>query len=177
MITPEIFGQGMGLLAERYNRDVSADLAGVYFEQLNAELDDDGFIRAVKLHIRAGSFYPTIDELLTAGGAGAAAGEAGRLFTAIAASPSYHPTAGSYYDLAAIERRHGTAAARALQTIGGVERLRRMDPRDRPFALKEYVAAYEDLIRASRHERLTPLLTGARAPSLPPFIDRRLGPG
>lgn len=160
-ITPEVFAEGVALLAERWNREMSPELSATYYEQLTAELDDDAYIAGVKLTIRHLQFWPSIQDIIDrASPRPPERVDAGRIFTAILRSPEYTPR-GHFYDVARIQREHGTAAARAFQSIGGEARMLHLGERDVAFALREFTEAYVSLKDSEqRFGELAPLLPG-----------------
>jgi hypothetical protein len=156
MIAAETFAQGIALLAERFRHEPSPAMCAVYYEQLSAELDDPHFVAAVKLVIRARdtayAYYPSIQDLIDAGRPPGVRpeSEAGAIFTAIQANPLYSPERGSFYHAGTVEERHGIAAAKAFNAIGGAARFNTLRTSDLPFALKEFCAAYAEQVETAR---------------------------
>ena len=176
-VRKQTFNYGMGLLAERYNREISAEMAALYAEQLR-DLDDAEFTAAVKLAVaRPGKFpsdFPSIDELRAlARPAVAATVEAGEILMRIlsdARCKGYSPQAGTMYLLGPIAEHYGDVAARAFLGIGGTRRVIAMSDASLPFVLKEFRECY-DGYAAEQASRAAGMRIGAP-------VDRpRLAPG
>lgn len=197
MIGARTFSYGMGLLTERYSREISAEMAKVYADSLK-DLENDEFIAAVKLAIaRPGKFpsdFPSIDELRALARPSPTADvEAGEILMQIlddAECKSYTPQRGTSYLVGAIAERYGDAAARAFIGIGGTRRVIAMTDAALPFVLKEFRESYtgyaaEQASRAAGmrigapvdRPRLAPGERSLRLERMGDTIDRMLPPG
>ena len=170
-ITKHHWTAGLALLQEHFRRELSAQLAAVYLEQLGAELDSEEFARGVKWCIRTmppefGRF-PTIAELVNAargeglnGTSVAAADEqTGRAIGAQLRQRPDYSVHGYYLDRARVEREHGTAAVKALDTIGGAARLLSTPDTLLGVVLKDFGQAYVAAKQAERSQGAYQLLS------------------
>lgn len=142
-ITDTMFAKGWGVLAARWKNDATPALQAVYFEQLDAEMDDDTFVAAVKLIVRNQRFFPSIQEIIDAATPPADVdAEAAEVFRAILNNPLYLPTRGSFFNAHTVQERHGVVAAHAFVASGGERRWNAITDADTPFALRDFASAY-----------------------------------
>lgn len=147
------FAEGMALLSERYNRELSPGLSAVYLEEaLAAGLTGDEFVAGVKGVIRECEFFPTSGQLVQfARPTMDPAVAAGEVFTAILNDRRlrHQAVAGEVWSIAAIADLYGEVAARAVLAVGGVRRLARLTEQDLPFVLRDYREAFASASRES----------------------------
>jgi hypothetical protein len=66
MIDRKIFNREMNVLAERFNRDITADVGNGYYEILNKELAQGEFRDGCKYVFRHSRFFPSPQEIIEA---------------------------------------------------------------------------------------------------------------
>jgi hypothetical protein len=155
-MSPDAFKRGMAVLAEAFpQRQLTAATLGLYREML-ADLADEEWERAVKLHVRTGKFFPSVAELVAHAKPAPTVADVGQLFARV------ELRAATGRSFAQIEHEFGPGVARAILAIGGIVALRRLDdPTERAFALKGFTAALAEEHRDTIH-----------APFLGPAQDR-----
>jgi len=66
MVDPKIFALGMGLLADRFNREISEQVNSGYYKILSNALTAEQFQIAVERCFRYSRFFPTPQEIIDA---------------------------------------------------------------------------------------------------------------
>lgn len=144
-LTKKVFTAGMTALADRFNKELSPLVQGIYAEVL-ADLTVDEFEAGVKRAVTELEFYPTAQQIRSfARPSVPPEVAAGHVFALVTGDPEvrrYEPTVGTIYDLAKIRERHGEAAALAFISIGGGARVRSTPEEKMEWVLKEFREAY-----------------------------------
>lgn len=177
-LTARVFAEGMALLAERWNREISPSMSRLYAEGLK-DLGAELFIVGVKLAIDQETFFPSparIREL--ARPTVSADVRAGEMLGKVLAAGVHGPN-GRTWSLTTIAEKCGGAAARAYTAVGGGYRLAALTDADFPFLLRDFTkafAAYADEAVAS--DAVTRRLEAERsAPQLGTGAKKQVGAG
>lgn len=162
-LTATIFAEGMALLAERWNREISPVMSRLYATALR-DLGASLFMVGIERAVTELTFFPSAKEIRDlARPTISAEVRAGEVFGKVLAAGTHTPH-GRRWDLDTVEAECGEAARRALVAIGGGRRLSDMTDDAFPFVLRDYAAAFVEYDRElSSRVAVDRLLTGASA--------------
>lgn len=139
-LTATVFAQGMALLAERWNREISPGMSRIYANALK-DLGGALFIVGVTRAIEELTFFPSAAEIRKlARPEVAPEARAGALLASVDACGVHGPH-GRTWSIATVTEKCGSAAALAFIAIGGGRRLAGMADADFPFALRDFAKA------------------------------------
>lgn len=145
-LTAAIFAEGMALLAERWNREISPTMSRLYATALR-DLGASLFMVGVERAVTELTFFPSAKEIRDLARPGISAGvRAGEVFGKVLAA-GVHTPHGRRWDVDAVETQCGEAARRALVSIGGGRRLSDMTDDAFPFVLRDFTAAFAEYDR------------------------------
>jgi hypothetical protein len=168
MISRRAMAEGMALLASAFGEEVDAARMEAYRVVLSPLLEDEAWLRAVRLACAREHYFPRparLREYAQAGDVDRLRIEVARAYQAVLDCGTYTPN-GTVWLFRTIEQRLGPAAAEAFVAAGGSGAFAMCSPSDEPFRLKRFVEAYT-LAAQQGVERLLP---GSRQRSA-------LGPG
>ena len=130
------FALGMGILADRFGRELKAPTLRVYYELLAEELDTEGFVRGCKHVVKREQFFPSVQQIIDAVAAGTDVGlSALRAFRAIADGDYPHADA---------------IAKEAMLLCGLWGQLSDMHPGTRAQKERQFLDVYAALAREQR---------------------------
>lgn len=165
MISRNIFAEGMGILAERFGREISPRLSAIYAETL-ADLSDDQFVAGVKRAAAELEFFPTAKQIRELGAPETdPALAAGLAFDRILTDSSLRSFAEGRTSLSIrrVAEDLGDVAATALAAIGGARRIDALLEDEAKFARAEFVKAFVAAHRDTRSRTKTEQLLAGRA--------------
>lgn len=64
MINPQVFGEGMAILTDRFNRSLHPATSRLYFQILSGELDTEQFEVGVRMSVRYSQFWPSPQQII-----------------------------------------------------------------------------------------------------------------
>lgn len=145
-LTSTIFAEGMALMAERWNREISPTMSRLYATALR-DLGASLFMVGVERAVTELTFFPSAKEIRDLARPGISAEvRAGEVFGKVLAA-GVHTPHGRRWDLETVEAQCGEAARRALVSIGGGRRLSDMTDDAFPFVLRDFSAAFAEYDR------------------------------
>lgn len=134
------FALWMGILADRFGRELKAPTLRVYYELLAEEIDTAAFIRGCKLVVKREQFFPSVQQIIDAGGADTDVQLlALRAFRAIADGTYPH---------------HDDVAKEAMQLCGVWGQLSDMAPGTRAAKERQFLETFAALYREQQREAL-----------------------
>lgn len=145
-LTATVFAEGMALMAERWNREISPTMSRLYATALR-DLGASLFMVGVERAVTELTFFPSAKEIRDLARPGISAEvRAGEVFGKVLAA-GVHTPHGRRWDLETVEAQCGEAARRALVSIGGGRRLSDMTDDAFPFVLRDFTAAFAEYDR------------------------------
>lgn len=166
-LTSTIFAEGMALLAERWNREISPTMSRLYATSLR-DLGASLFMVGIERAVTELTFFPSAKEIRDLAQPGISPEiRGGEVFGKVLAA-GVHTPHGRRWDLDTVETQCGEAARRALVSIGGGRRLSDMTDDAFPFVLRDFTAAFAEYDRElSSRRAVDRLLTaGSSAPRI-----------
>lgn len=156
-LTKAIFAEGIGMIADRWNREVPPSTSAVMAEWLTEQqCTADEFITGVKRAIAEDEWPPSAKRILDlARPVASAEVRAGFVFAKIRSLGKYIVPHGVRWNLDEIGRECGDSALRALVSIGGPRRLVDMTEESSHFLLRDFAKAFAEFEREEDARGLT----------------------